>query len=285
MSAIKREVIIGDCRLLLGDCRDILPSLHGVDAVVTSPPYDDLRDYGPDFDGLDWRRVIELLHGTLSDGGVCVWNVSDAVREGSETGTSFRQAIHAQSCGFLLHDTMIYEKEQACFGSNHGYLQCFEFMFVWAKGKPKAINLLRDRKNVRARVESVAKGGIAKDGTKAGRTKRQADEYGRRKNIWRYGVGGGTVDHPAVMPEAMARDHILSWTNEQDVVLDPFMGSGTTGAACAKSGRAFVGIELHEPYFDLACERIRAAYAQPDLFVAANQSEPKPVQQPLFGEA
>jgi site-specific DNA-methyltransferase (adenine-specific) len=164
---------------------------------------------------------------------------------------------------------MIYQKAQAFVGSNRAYLHSFEYMFIFSNGAPKTFNPIRDRKNKRGGItESVAKSGAGKNGKSGSRHRKTAAEFGKRKNIWEYGVGGGATGHPAVMPYAMARDHLLSWTNPGDAVLDPFMGSGTTGIACVKEGRAFIGIEQDPDYFDLAVRRIREAYAQADMFLA-----------------
>lgn len=286
MSAIKREVQIGNARLILGDCLDVLPLIDPVDAIITSPPYDGLRQYGSSFAGVDTLRLIEAVPSALRDGGVCVWNVADQTIDGSESGTSFQQALHAKNCGLNIHDTMIYEKPQAFVGSNRAYLHSFEYMFVFSKGSPKTFNPIRDRKNIRGgAIESVTKGGMRPDGTIPAREKKLSAEFGKRKNIWSYGVGGGDSGHPAVMPLGMAKDHAASWTDVGDIIADPFMGSGTTGVACVQLGRSFIGIEVEEKYFEIACERIRNASAQPDMFAASGQPKAKPVQQPLFGDA
>ena len=238
------------------DCVEGLALLkpNSIDLTVTSPPYDNLRTYnGYCF---DFESVAKELYRVTKDGGVVVWVVGDATIKGSETGTSFKQALYFKEIGFNLHDTMIYEKAQACFGSNLCYLQSFEYMFVFSKGKPKSINLIRDRKNIRHGEESMASSGLSKDGKKAPRCRKVMSEYGKRKNIWRYGVGGGKTGHPAVFPEQLANDHIISWSNEGDTVLDCFMGSGTTGVACVNTNRNFIGIELDENYFNIAKERI-----------------------------
>ena len=200
--------------------------------------------------------MIEELYTVTKEGGVVVWVVGDATIKGSETGTSFKQALWAKECGFNPHARRIYEKAQSCFGSNNCYLQAFEYMFVFSKGKPKTINFIRDRVNVRFGEESMGATGIKKDGTKAERIKKEMKPKGKRKNIWKYGVGGGDTGHPAVFPEKLAHDHILSWSNEGDTVLDPFMGSGTTGKMAKQLGRNFIGIELDETYYNIAKERI-----------------------------
>jgi site-specific DNA-methyltransferase (adenine-specific) len=190
------------------------------------------------------------------DGGVVVWVVGDATIKGSETGTSFRQALYFKEIGFNLHDTMIYEKAQACFGSNLCYLQSFEYMFVLSKGRPKSINFLRDRPNVRYGKEKMAKQGLSVDGKKAERVYKDMKKMGKRKNIWTYGVGGGSTGHPAVFPEQLAQDHILSWSNPGDIVLDPMCGSGTTCKMAKLNGRNYIGIDIAEEYVELARRRV-----------------------------
>ena len=167
------------------DCVEGLKLLkdESIDLTVTSPPYDNLRTYnGYSF---DFESVAKELYRVTKLGGVVVWVVGDATVKGSETGTSFKQALYFKEIGFNLHDTMIYEKAQACFGSNLCYLQSFEYMFVFSKGKPKSINLIRDRKNIRHGEESMASSGLSKDGKKAPRCRKVMSEYGKRKNIWR----------------------------------------------------------------------------------------------------
>lgn len=228
-----------------------------IDMTVTSPPYDNLRKYK----GFSWNfeETAKELYRITKQGGVVVWIVGDATVKGNETGTSFKQALYFKECGFNLHDTMIYEKAQACFGSTLCYLQAFEYMFIFSKGKPKTINFLRDRKNQRSGVESMGTRGLTEDGKKSGRHYKELKEYGKRKNIWIYGVGGGKIDHPAVFPKQLAKDHILSWSNERDIVLDPFMGSGTTAVACIETNRNFIGFEIAREYCEIAEKRIQEA--------------------------
>jgi len=253
--------------LMEGDCLQIMRGLpdSSVDLVVTSPPYDDMRDYNGNIDGWGpsvWQPIARELFRVVREGGVVVWVVGDQTRNHSESGSSFRQALFFQSIGFNIFDTMIYEKAQACFGSNRAYLQCFEYMFVFSKGKPLKVNLIYDRANVRGgRTESTVRAGPNKNGVTKERHAKTAAVMGRRKNIWRYGVGGGDTSHPAVFPLSLAEDHILSWSNPGDCVLDPFMGSGTTGVACANTGRRFIGTEIDPNYFDIACGRVEKAYA------------------------
>jgi hypothetical protein len=281
MTIIKEERIGGQ-RLILGDCLEVMPLLGRFDAVVTSPPYDKMRDYGEGFSGVDCLSVIRTIAALLSNGGVCVWNVADQTVEGSETGSSFRQALAAIDAGLRLHDTMIYERAQAFGGSSKAYLHAFEYMFIFSNGTPRKFNPLRDRKNARPGVESSTKGGRRRDGAIPDRHRKETAEFGKRTNIWRYGVGGSNFDHPAVMPYQMAEDHVSSWSDASDTILDPFMGSGTTLVACQKLGRQGTGIELDPEYFQIACRRVDEATRQPDLFVAP--AAPAPVQTAMFGD-
>lgn len=251
--------------LMLGDCLERMKEIPdgSVDLTVTSPPYDNLRSYNGNnslWGEHSWKKVISELHRVTKCGGVVVWVVGDATVKGSETGTSFRQALYAMECGFNLHDTMIYEKAQACFGSNNCYLQSFEYMFIFSKGRPLNTNFIRDRENVRGgKTESTVSRGMDINGNSGERIYKTAEKYGKRKNIWKYGVGGGSHGHPAVFPEKLAIDHVTSWSAEGCTVLDPFMGSGTTGVACVNLNRNFIGIELDEGYFNIAHERIQKA--------------------------
>lgn len=194
-----------------------------------------------------------------ADGGVVVWVVGDATIKGSETGTSFRQALWAMECGFSLHDTMIFQKAGtgAC-GSKFSYWQAFEYMFVFSKGKPKAVNRIADCRNVR-KGAVCTKGRVSASGQEKDANRRVVPEWSTRTNVWRYQVGNNgddRVPHPARFPEKLAHDHIISWSNEGDTVLDPFMGSGTTGKMAIQLGRKFTGIELDDEYFAIAENRI-----------------------------
>jgi len=218
-----------------------------VDLVVTSPPYDDLRTYGGhswDFYGVAWN-----LARVLKPGAVIVWNVADQTKDGSETGTSMRQALHFQSLGLNLHDTMIYQVAgTGAKGSNLAYWQEWEYCFVLSKGKPKAWNPIKTGK-------TTTTGGERRKNT--GEVKQQRDRQeneGRPGNIWRYAVGQDSTGHPAPFPYKMAADHIVSWSNKGDIVLDPFMGSGTTAKAAQELGRHYIGFEINPEYVEI-CQR------------------------------
>ena len=137
--------------IMLGDCLDTMRQMDDgcIDLTVTSPPYDNLRKYnGYRF---DFENVAKELYRITKDGGIVVWVVGDATIKGSETGTSFRQALYFIDCGFNLHDTMIYEKNSSAFPAARGskrYTQIFEYMFVFSKGKIRDnITLLCDKPN------------------------------------------------------------------------------------------------------------------------------------------
>ena len=193
-----------------------------------------------------------------------MWVVGDATVEGSETGTSFRQALYFKDLGFNLLDTMIYRKIGMAMGSIYTYLQEFEYMFVFSKGTPKTTNLLRDRKNTTRGKVSVPIKKSDKNGCVHKRETVVQSEYGRRRNIWDYHVGEEQEEgyHPAPFPEGLARDHILSWSNVGDVVFDPMMGSGTTGKMAVAYQRNFIGIELSPAYFANAKKRIERVQQQ-----------------------
>jgi len=247
--------------LMLGDCLERMKEIPdgSVDLTVTSPPYDNLRTYNNSLDWGEhvWKPVLQELFRVTKKGGVVVWIVSDATIKGSETGTSFRQALYAKEIGFNLHDTMIYQKAGtgAC-GSNLCYLQSFEYMFVFSKNKPLTIRKIADHVNKSFGTKCTADR-VNKKGEKR-KKERVVPKMSVRSNIWRYSVGQKNVNHPAIFPEKLANDHIISWSNEGDVVLDCFMGSGTTGKMALLNNRKFIGIEKDETYFKIAQDRINA---------------------------
>jgi len=252
-------------KLLNGDCLEKLKKLddNSIDLTVTSPPYDNLRTYNNKLDWGDhiWEPCIENLYRITKKGGVVVWVVGDATINGSETGTSFKQALYFKKVGFNLHDTMIWEKQTftATGALKTRYAQVFEYMFIFSKGKIKTFNPIKDRKN---KSYGKKKHGTVrqKDGTvkEISSKGKLIKEFGQRFNVWDMNteVSNNKRLHPAQFPEQLANDHIISWSNEGDIVLDPFMGSGTTGMACKKLGRNFIGIELDEEYFKIAEKRI-----------------------------
>lgn len=245
------KIIQGDCLLELKKISD-----NFVDLTVTSPPYDDMRLYnGYSF---DFESVAKELFRVTKEGGVVVWVVGDATKEGNETGTSFRQALYFKEIGFNLHDTMIYEKAGtgAC-GSKYAYWQTWEYMFVLTHGKLKTFNPITIPGS--KTVSGGSRFRHKHNGTDLSETRVTGREQ-RKSNIWRYAVGAASGDdavkHPAKFPEALANDHILSWSNPGDLVLDPFVGSGTTGKMAILNGRDFIGIDISPEYCELARKRI-----------------------------
>lgn len=251
--------------IITGECVSCMSEMDSdtIDLTVTSPPYDQLRDYkGYSF---DFENTAKQLYRITKPGGVVVWVVGDSVINGSESGTSFKQALYFKEIGFNLHDTMIYQKTSSSLPDPTRYYQSFEYMFVLSKGKPKTINLLKDRKNSTS-GKSINSGTTirGKDGITRRRTNiRDTREYGLRWNVWEYQVGWKktTTDdyafkHPAMFPEALAKDHILTWSNERDLVLDPFAGSGTTLKMAKQNNRDYLGIEMSEEYIEIIRKRL-----------------------------
>lgn len=238
---------------------------NSIDLTVTSPPYDNLRTYNGHAKDFKFEETAQELWRVTKQGGVVVWVVSDATIKGSETGTSFRQALYFKEIGFRLHDTMIYQKKGVPYPETNRYYPNFEYMFVLSKGRPKTVNLIADKKNIwsGSKITGTQRkpdGSLeTKNGTKIGR---KYKEYGVRYNVWQYNAGYTSKNslrykHPAIFPLELAEDHIKSWSNEGDIVLDCFMGSGTTGIAAINTGRNFVGFEIDKVYFDLAQQRIK----------------------------
>lgn len=236
-----------------------------LDLTVTSPPYDNLRTYnGYSF---DFESVAKELFRVTKIGGVVVWVVGDQTTEAGESGTSFKQAIYFQSVGFNIHDTMIYEKTGMAYPDSTRYHNVFEYMFVFTKGKVRTFNPIKDRPN-----KYVGKMGGNKRGGLCERS-----EYGSRFNVWRYANGRDNSSkdreaflHPAIFPEQLANDHIITWSNEGDTIYDPFMGSGTTAKMALLNGRNFIGSEISEEYCKLCDARISKVITARTVAVGAS---------------
>jgi len=254
-------------QIYAGNAKDLLIKLPDacIDLTVTSPPYDNLRDYkGYIF---DFRPIAAELFRVTKQGGIVVWVVGDATVNGSETGTSFRQALRFMGLGFKLHDTMIYHVDgTGAKGSNYAYWQAFEYMFVLSRGRPKTVNRLKDRKNKKAGQVNNPTPKASGMGTRVMRKNIITPRFGFRTNVWTIHPTNRSdrTDHPAPFPEALARDHILSWSNPGDVVLDPLCGSGTTLKMAKQLGRLWIGFDISEEYVGLA--RLRVRQANPPLF-------------------
>ena len=235
-----------------------------VDLTVTSPPYDEMRDYkGYEF---DFEAIARGLLRVTKPGGVVVWVVGDQRKKGSESGTSFRQALFFKKIGFNLHDTMLFTKPpRGAVGSGkYVYRQCFEYMFVFSKGSPKTVNLIKDHRN-KIRRNAFKFKIRNKDGTFASSTQPALDEYSVRTNMWEYCPGNNTstkdrvaYQHPAIFPEKLAYDHIISWSDPGDLVFDPMSGSGTTCKAAKCAGRNYIGVDISAEYNAIAQQRLDA---------------------------
>lgn len=244
------------------NCIDLMNEMEeeSVDCVITSPPYDKLRDYkGYNF---DCEKIVEGLFKVVKKGGVVVWVVGDAVIKGNKTLTSFRQALLFQEKGFNVHDVMIYKKKNTPFMRSNAYTNCFEYMFVFSKGSPKTFNPIKEptkRSGFEMLVHNKKSDGVNKKILKELKTEKTLN------NIWEYSVGlGGTTNdkvafkHPAVFPEKLAKDHIISWTNEGDVVFDPMCGSGTTCKMAKLLNRHYIGCDISNEYCEIANDRLMA---------------------------
>jgi DNA modification methylase len=245
-------------QIICGDNCEVMRQMpsESIDLVVTSPPYDDLRTYGGhswDFYGVAWN-----LKRLLKPGGVIVWVVADATKHGSETGSSMRQALHFQSIGMNLHDTMIYRRRSAPLTHNR-YEQEWEYSFVISNGKPARWNPIKRRRTWPDKRTTKQFRRNKDDSRDLGFASQTEDVL--VGNVWDYGVASVGQDsiahsHPAIFPESLARDHILSWSNPGDVVLDPFSGSGTTAKMAREAGRRFIGIEVNPEYVEISRKRL-----------------------------
>ena len=257
-------------QIILGNVTDVLPTFPDkcIDLVVTSPPYDNLRTYedNAEFNWDVFCKTVFELYRIVKNGGVVVWIVGDETKSFNESGSSFKQALHFKEQGFNLYDTMIFQKKGISFPAYRKYTQSFEYMFIFTIGKPNTVNLIKDVPNTYA-GDKLTGSFRSRDGVL---NKHSGVAMGRiikdvsvRGNIWPYSVGchKSTRDlkvfnHPATFPEKLAHDHIITWSNPSDIVLDPFAGSGTTLKESMLTGRYYVGIEMVPKYYDLAQQRL-----------------------------
>jgi len=253
-----------------------------VDLTLTSPPYDDLRTYNKHLSGnrtefngysFPFESIAQELFRITKKGGVVVWVVGDATNKGSETGTSFRQALYFKECGFDLYDTMIYQKTGTPFPQKDRYNQTFEYMFVFSKGKPNTFNPIMKKNATAGAVRHSRKFRTADGEMKPGFNGKPINEYGIENNIWliKNGMNKSTKDiiafeHPAIFPEELALKHVITWTKKGDLVYDPFMGSGTTAKASIQLERNWIGSELDVNYCDVCNQRLETVLVQPSMF-------------------
>lgn len=283
-------------RYFIESCIDTMKNRmddNSIDLTLTSCPYDDIRHYKGNY-SFDFETVAKELYRVTKPGGVVVWVVGDAVHKGSETGTSFKQALYFMSVGFNLHDTMLYEKNTSSFPAKRNgnrYTQIFEYMFVFSKGNPKTANLICDKPNKWS--------GWTNWSTKTHRGKddelvqtkdiKAVPDFSPRNNIWKYTVGKGYITkdkfahkHPAMFPELLAEDHIITWTNPNDVVYDPFSGSGTVLKMAKLNNRRFIGSELTAEYEEIIQQRLlsttRVKREKPEKITNKYVQKPKKVK-------
>lgn len=261
-------IINGDCALVLKEFE-----AECIDLTVTSPPYDNLRDYeGYHF---DFEAIAKQLFRITKQGGVVVWVVGDETINGSESGNSFRQALYFMQLGFNLHDTMIYQTNKPPLNDRR-YQSAFEFMFIFSKGAPASFNPIMEKSIKYGTKSTNYSGHRGKDGIFKERSGGKFIQHPMKikNNIWWFYVGQGKDDsiayqHPARFPEALANDHILSWSNPGDLVLDPMCGSGTTLKMAKQTGRNYIGIDMSEKYCKLSKKRVEGA--QPPLLLETGQ--------------
>lgn len=256
-----------------GDCLNIMEKMESesVDMILTSPPYDNLRDYkGFSF---SFEEIVKELYRVVKPGGVVVWIVGDATIKGSETGTSFKQALKFNEEGFNIHDTMIFRKKNPIPQIyRKRYNNEFEYMFVFSKGAVKTHNPIKvPCLHAGLKLNGTTYKNYSKSEQKRGKLAKPVKKEKIKGNIWDYVVGKNIEDqdakgHPAPFPCQLARDHILSWSNEGDVILDPMCGSGTTCKVASELNRKYIGIEISGSYCELARERIGEAVYQEDLW-------------------
>ena len=221
-----------------GDCLELMKELpdNSIDLIVTSPPYDNLRDYN-NSSKYSMNRTLSGMYDKIKLGGVVIWIISDQTIDGSESGSSFRSALYAKEIGFNLHDTMIYLKDMR-YPDDIRYSSAFEYMFVFSKGKPKTFNPIKRNPLWRGKNKVVTNRN--KDGHMTA-ARYSSPQMSTGPNVFYYSTGYGKsakedyiFEHPAIFPEQLAWDQIYSWSDKDDIILDPFMGSGTTGVAALR---------------------------------------------------
>lgn len=253
-------------QIYCGECSELMKNIpdESVHMVLTSPPYSGLRQYNGYV--FDFEAIAEQIKRVLVPGGVVVWVVGDQTTKDGECGTSFRQALHFQKIGFNIHDTMIYKKNAIPYPDTKRYYACFEYMFVFSKGgEPRVFNPLIDRRNKHANMkvsgtERKPDGSLKeKPCKKRGAT---IKEFGFRWNVWEFNVGvvnygdASLAAHPATFPMSLAKDHIVSWSNPGDTILDPMAGSGTTPYMAKLTGRNFIAMDISQEYVDMMKYRL-----------------------------
>lgn len=255
------KIIVGDSALVLKNFPE-----NSIDLIVTSPPYDDLRDYDSKtaWNMKKFKTIAKEIHRIMKPGATVVWVVGDKVQNKGKTLTSFKQALYFQQIGFKMFDVVIYEKSGSAPPHRNRYFNTFEYMFILTKGNIKTVNIIKDKKNKWANKQTFADvTRREKDGSLTNKGKKTINEFGVRTNIWKYSNGKNfsTRDqiaylHPAIFPEKLAKDHVLSWSNKGDIVLDIFGGSGTTAKVSEILDRRWIYIDSVEKYAKIALQRL-----------------------------
>lgn len=237
------------------ECLEFLSEIdnESIDLTITSPPYDSLRKYN----GFSWdiKKTITELYRVTKEGGVVVWVVADETKNWTESLSSFKQAILFKEVNFNLHDTMIWKKINPMPQRNWSrYTNAFEYMFVFSKGVPKTCNFLKEeckckgKKHTKNSFKNTGEGNRITKNT-------SVNEYKIKNNVWEYSVSQ-TKGHPATFPLQLAKDHIYTWSNANDIVLDIMCGSGTSLLAAKELNRNYIGCDISNEYCNLAKERL-----------------------------
>lgn len=265
-------------QIIEGNCVEVMKGFDSntIALTLTSPPYDNLRTYkGYVF---PFKEIAKELFRITKPGGIVVWVVGDATIKGSETGTSFEQALYFKEIGFNLHDTMIFQKTNPIPQIyRKRYNNIFEYMFVFSKGPVATHNpILIDCLHAGLELNGTTYKNYSKGVQKREKMAKPVKKQKIKGNIWEYVVGKKAEDqeakgHPAPFPCQLARDHIKSWTNEGDIILDPMSGSGTTSRVAVEMGRTYIGIDISHEYCELARERIKIIESQPPLFIVEEE--------------
>lgn len=259
---------MAESNLILGDSSEEMQKLIDqgvkVDLTVTSPPYDGLRSYEGDvvwnFD--KFKDIADKLYEITADGGVVIWVVADQTKNGSESCSSLKQALYFKEIGFRLHDTMIYKKRNYIPLTHNRYEQAWEYMFCFSKGKPKTWHPIMIPCKNAGKIETYGSGRRSELDKNQAMRAPEGITYMKTKaekihpNIFEYSLGATKSGHPAAFPNGLPHDQIITWTNEGDLVFDPFMGGGTTGVEALKANRNFVGIEIVQDYYNIAVNQI-----------------------------
>lgn len=244
-----------------GECSKVMSGWPAdcIDMVLTSPPYADLLNYrGFKF---DLAAIARQLFRVLKDGGVMVWVIGDKTVDYSRQMIPYTHAFGLRDAGFCIYDVMIYSKPAGRYMNRYRYPNVYEHMIVASKGKPKTFNpiMVKTKKPGDSRNTTILHRDADNNRTLGYRTTAEERPH---DNIWKYSPGFGAVDryafeHPAVFPEKLARDQIISWSNPNDIVLDPMCGSGTTLKMARVYGRRYAGIDVAPEYLEIVRRRLR----------------------------